>query len=88
MNRFEIQDRLSGQWAGTNDSIAAESAMECARTNGNPAAVNQHWRWLAQELDELFRADGRQAALCLTWCRGYIEGATKILNRWLLAAIR
>ena len=78
-DRFKIQDRLIEQWEGTHDNNAVFYALECARECGNRQTVQAQWRWLADDLTELWQTNPNEATACYCWISGWIKRASKVL---------
>ena len=75
------------QWSGTGDNNDIKFAIDCARIAGHRETVNQNWRWLHDELFELYNNHPDEAAANYSYIKGWIAGATEMLNRALLTFI-
>jgi len=84
INRYAIQDKMVLQWAGTQDTGPAKYALNAAQTGMGSDTVDQNWRWLTEDFTDLYDINELEAATCLSWCHGWITGATSILNKSVL----
>ena len=83
MQEIKIKNKMSKQWQGTQDNSNVLYAIETARTFGNTNAVDQNWRWLAMDLGSLYETSPEIAAATYCFIRGWVAGATRVLNKAL-----
>ena len=84
MNENEIKSKVFKQWQGTSDNNDLKYALDVARICGHRETVNQDWRWLTDDLTELYDTEPDVAAATLSYIKGWIEGATQMLNKALM----
>jgi len=87
MLEFKIKQKLANQWQGTQDNDNIRYAIETARTFGNRNTVDQNWRWLADELGELYQNQEPIGAATYSYIKGWVAGATKVMNKALSTLI-
>ena len=76
MNRYAIQDRMILQWDETRETKNAFRALSAAQHNENPEATIDSWRWLCEDLTELYNERPEIGAACCSWCYGWLHGAS------------
>jgi len=84
MKELKIINKVKKQWEGTQDNKDLLYAMETARTFGNRETVNQNWRWLSDDMQDLYEIQDAIAAATYSYLKGWVSGATDMLNKALL----
>jgi len=84
MNRYAIQDKMIIQWDGTQDNHKIEYALKFI----NRETVDVNWRWLNDDLMELYEKNPNEGAACASWISGWITGASNMLSKVLLNHIK
>ena len=88
MNIFAIQDKMILQWNGTQDNQYIKYAIGNFMGCGCRETVNQDWRWLFDDLVELYSKDTQETSACVSWLNGWIDGASYVLNKSLLCVLK
>ncbi|HUU53209.1 MAG TPA: hypothetical protein VMW44_01045 [Candidatus Bathyarchaeia archaeon] len=81
MLEITTRNKVKKQWQGTQDNNNVKYAIETARTFGNSNTVDQNWRWLAENMGELYQNQPEIAAATYSYINGWISGASDMLNR-------
>ena len=83
MRELKIMDQFKKQWEGTQDNRDVLYAIETARTYGNRETVDQKWRWLSDDMQALYDTEEPIAVATCNYLKGWISGATDMLNKAL-----
>ena len=81
MNRYAIQDKMIIQYDGTHDNYKIKYALDTAKNNGNRETVDVSWRWLCDDLSELYDTEPEIASACLSWINGWVHGVSYALSK-------
>ena len=79
MNRYAIQDKVIIQWDGTQDNDKIFYALKFV----DRETVDVSWRWLNDDLMELYEQNPPEGSACKSWIHGWITGASHIISKVL-----
>ena len=81
MLEIKIRNKIAEQWQGTQDNNNIKDAIETAITFENINNIDKNWQWLAHDLSEICKNHPTTAITIYNYIRGWLDGASHILNK-------